>query len=358
MTSLLALLPYPAGTTPSQRFRIEQWEPVLAGQGIRMTLVPFANPRLMEILHRPGHRLAKALLGTAALLRRCAAAVRSRQYDVVLIHRAASLAGPALIERLLASTGSRIVFDFDDAIWLLHTTDANRHLGRLKSPGKTAALCRLSRAVVVANDGLAEYARRHNPSVTVIPSSVDTDAFRPSPGARAPGPIRVGWTGSSTSLTYLEMFAPVLREANARLPIELHVHSDREPVLAGLPYVFRPWRPETEPEELGRFDIGIMPMPDDPWARGKSAMKALLCMAMGIPVVAADVGTNRDVIASGINGLLAGTPQDWLAALDRLVRDAGERLRLGAAGRRTVEQRYSKDKCGTRMAEVVLGVAA
>lgn len=353
MVSLLALLPYPVGTTPSQRFRIEQWEPMLVKHGIQTTLVPFVDPPFMEILHRPGHRLDKALLGVAALSRRFAALGRSSQFEVILIHRAAALFGPAFIERLLARTGARIVFDFDDAIWLLHTTAANRWLGWLKTPGKTATLCRLCHAVVVANSGLADYARRYNPEVTVIPSSVDTDMFRPAARARAPGPIRVGWTGSSTSLTYLEMFAPTLRELVLRHRIELHVHSDRVPELADIPLVWHRWSADSEVEELSRFDVGIMPMPENEWARGKSAMKALLYMAMGIPAVCSPVGTNLKVIRHEENGLLARTTEEWLEAVGRLAEDAGLRARLGRAGRETVEQGYSKQHCAALFAGVV-----
>lgn len=237
---LLALVPYPPNHTPSQRFRIEQWAPELAARGIEVTLRPFASPSLMEVLHRPGQAFAKAWQGLAAATRRLRGLGEVRRHDAVLIHRAAFLFGPALLERLVVALGRPVIFDFDDAVYLLHTTDANRAFGWLKFPGKTAALCRLSRHVVVANDELAAYAARYNPRVTVVPSSVDTERFRPAP--EAPGErLRVGWTGSSTSLTHLEAFAPVLRELVERHPIELHVHADRQPQLDGIPFRWHPW---------------------------------------------------------------------------------------------------------------------
>jgi glycosyltransferase involved in cell wall biosynthesis len=351
--SVCALVPYPPNTTPSQRFRIEQWRPYLKTDGIAVDLIPFADDRLMHLLHAPGRRTAKALAVARAVLRRCLQAAATARYDAVLIHRAACLVGPAMIERAIAWLQRPVIFDFDDAIYLLHTTEANRRFGWLKFPGKTAAICRLSAHVVVGNSYLADYARQFNPRVTVIPTSLDTDGYRPQAKNGSRGRVIVGWTGSATSQTHLELFAPVLRQLRERHEVELRVISNRRPELPGLPVVWRPWRPETEVEELRRFDIGIMPMPDDEWARGKCALKALQYMALGIPTIGAAVGANREVIQSGANGLLASTPEEWLKHLESLIDDPALRERLGAAGRRTIEAHYSMRQCAAAFARVV-----
>lgn len=352
---LLALVPYPLGRSPSQRFRLEQWHPELEARGIQMTLVPFADEALLRVLHRAGRPAERAYRALSAVLRRIVRLHLIRAHDAVVVHRAASIFGPAWIEWVIGHLGTPMIFDFDDAIHLLHTTPANRWLGWLKFPGKTAAICRLSRHVVVANEGLARYARQHSPQVSVIPSSVDTDRFSPS-GRLAGGRLRIGWTGSSTSLAYLEEFAPTLRHLLAKYDFDLLVHTDREPQLPGLPHEWRRWSPETEVEELRRFDVGIMPMPDDAWARGKSAMKALLYMAMGIPAVCSAVGTNVEVIAHGENGLLARTPADWMTGIRVLIESPDLRRRLGDAGRKTVESLYSKRRSAALFADVVRGV--
>lgn len=345
-------MPYPAGTSPSQRFRIEQWIPDLEEAGIAVDLVPFVDDRLMRLLHRSGRGFSKAWLGTAALLRRIQTLARLPSYDAVLVHRAACLFGPALLERAIARRHP-LLFDFDDAIWLLHTTKANRALGWLKFPGKTAILCRRSTYVVAGNEHLAAYARRFNPRVAVVPSSVDTDVFRPRPRPEGRTAVVVGWTGSSTSQDHLEGFAPVLRMLLQRRDVELRVHSDREPALPGVPVVWRRWSAATEAEELAAFDIGIMPMPDDEWSRGKCAMKALLYMAAGVPAICSAVGTNNEVISHGENGMLVSTPEEWLASLEALVDDPALRTRLGAAGRATVEARYSRRHCAALFARTL-----
>jgi glycosyltransferase involved in cell wall biosynthesis len=351
--SICGFVPYPLDTTPSQRFRIEQWKPHLAADGIDLDLYAFADASLMKVIHQRGRSLAKAAVLTKAFLRTAGRALRVRKYDAVFIHRAMAIVGPAVLERLVKLLGVPIIYDFDDAIYMLHTTDANKRFGWLKFPGKTAAICRLSSHVVVGNQFLADYARQFNATVTVVPTSIDTEIYMPPSRNGSAAPVVIGWTGSSTSQTYLEWFAPVLRELKQQCEFELRVVSNREPDLPDLPYVWRPWSPETEIAEIGQFDIGIMPMPDDKWSLGKCALKALQCMSLGMATVASDIGANREVIRHDVNGMLAKTDEDWLDQLKHLVNDPILRARLGAAGKQTVDDLYSTERCAARFAEVV-----
>jgi len=327
--------------------------PHLERRGISIEIVPFLDERMMSVLYRPGHTARKAAKMAAAFVRRISHIVSATRYDAVLIHRAACVAGPAIFEYALKLLRRPVIFDFDDAIYMLHTTEANRKWGWLKFPNKTAKICRLSNHVIVGNSFLADYARSYNSNVTVIPSSVDTRIFCPRQKDSCGDKVVIGWTGSSTSQTYLESFAPVLRELTARHNVELRIHSDRKPQLDGLAFQWREWSPENEAGEIAAFDIGIMPMPHEEWARGKCAMKALLYMSCGVPAVCEAFGTNREVIRHSENGLLAGTAQEWLTALESLIDDKELRQSLGAAGRVSVEQHYSMDRCAELFADVV-----
>lgn len=349
--SVCAFVPYPLGSAPSQRFRLEQWTPVLAEAGIRVDLKPFAHPGLMRVLHSP-HRVARKALSLAlAFARRAFASVSVDGYDAVIVHRAAALVGPAVLERLVARRRP-VIFDFDDAIFLTHTTAANRPYGWLKFAGKTGTICRMSAHVVVGNAYLAAYARRYNSNVTIVPSSVDIDDYRPVDRARGDRVV-IGWMGSSTSQTHLEQFAPLLREIASRRPVEIRVVSDRRPELDGVNVDWRRWSAESEVSELRGFDIGIMPMPDDAWAEGKCAMKALLYMSVGVPVVCSAVGVNRQLIRHGANGFLATSTDDWVGALLALIDRPDVRASIGHAGRGTVESEYSRRTCGERFAAVI-----
>lgn len=353
---LIAFVPYPPDTTPSQRFRIEQWSATLEQVGIRVSLAPFADARLMSLLHQPGRTAQKIAGVMGGFTRQLGRVARAGRGDAILIHRTACLVGPAWLERMLALWRRPVLFDFDDAIYLRHTSGANRVFDWLKLPGKTAALCRLSSLVVAGSEYLAAYARRHNPCVAVVPTSIDTDLYAPGEREDRPGRVTIGWTGSATSLTYLEEFAPVLRQLLRRRDVEIRVQSNRRPELPGVPLVWQPWSSATEIDEIRRYDIGIKPMPDTPWSRGKCPMKELQYMALGVPAVCSSVGASVEVVRSGENGFLAAGQEQWLEHLTRLIDDPALRRRIGLAGRGTVQEQYSTKVCAGRFAEAVWSV--
>lgn len=355
--SFVALVPYALGTTPSQRFRLEQWQPLLARERIHIRFLPFASARLTALIPVPGRATQKIGLAAMSLVRQTWKAQREGPCDGVIVHRAASLGGPPLLERWMRRRRPPLVYDFDDAVFLRHRIEANRRVAWLKCPGKTATLCRLSAHVTVGNSFLADFARRQTDDparVTVIPSSIDTRVYTPAPREKSRVPV-VGWMGTSSSQTHLELFAPMLRRLAATRAIELRVVSNRRPELPGVVHSWRPWSAAGEVAELNEFDVGIMPMPDDEWSRGKCAFKALQYMAMSVATVASSVGANREVIEHGRNGLLASTDDEWVANISRLVDDTEERMRLGQAARRTVERDYEAGVCAARFGTVLRG---
>lgn len=349
---VLGLVPYPLDTAPSQRFRLEQWRPHLEASGLTLDLQPFADAGLMSGLYSGRGRSATAWGIARAFARRLRLLVHAGRYDVVVVHRGAALVGPAWIERALTTLRKPLVFDFDDAIFLLHTSARNRHLGWLKFPGKTNLICRISNEVVVGNTYLADYAGRFNRNVTIVPTSIDTDVYRPRPRSPREGVV-VGWTGSATSQTHLEWFRPTLVALGQSCKFELRVHSDQRPSLQGVDFTWIPWSAANELDALAEFDIGIMPMPDDPWSRGKCSAKALLYMALAVPAICSPVGMNRELIRQGENGLLASTSAEWVEALSKLVHSPGLRDSLGRSGRRTVESQYCAKRSAERFGSVL-----
>lgn len=355
MLRVRAFVPYPLGTTPSQRFRLEQWAPLLEAHGVAMAFSPFASNDLVKLLYRRGHNLRKVLNLGQALIAQARRIPGAGDFDVAVVHRGISLAGPAILERRLARL-TPVVYDFDDAIHLLHTSDANRAFGWLKFPGKTSEICGIARAVTVGNGYLADFARRFNSDVTVVPSSVDANVYTPGPQRTRGGQTVVGWMGSSTSQTYLEPFAPLLQRMTRR-GLTLRIISDRRPIDFDFPFEWKAWSAATEVEDLRGFNIGIMPLPDTEWARGKCAMKILQYMGVGVPSVGSDLGGNREVIADGVNGFLATADDEWMEKILRLSQDQALAHRLGVAGRETVLALYSAEVCAQRFAEVLHRVA-
>src|SRR5262249_54113335 len=192
------------------------------------------------------------------------------------------------------------------------------------------------------NEYLAAYARTYNPAVVTIPTCVDTTRFVPRvAGATSHAPV-VGWIGSPTTTPYLAGLSGVLRAVSAQHPFVLRVSGASDELrLDGVDVRNEPWTLAREVELFSTCDIGVYPLRDDEWSRGKCGFKAIQFMACGVPVVASAVGVNKDIIVDGVNGFLASTPQEWVEKLGRLLVDPELRARFGAAGRKTVEERYS-----------------
>jgi len=260
-----ALVPYPVGRAPGQRYRIEQWAPLLRRQGVDVTFSPFLSLHGMDVLYESGHVAVKTREVLRGYLRRLAEALRSASADVIFIYREAWLLGPAWIEWLLA--GRRpLVFDFDDAIYLTDTSQANAWSRRFKPRAKVATLCRLARHVTVGNEFLARFAKDHAVGVTVVPSTIDTDFYQVRPRRRNRVPV-IGWTGSVTTLPHLMALAPALRRLRDKREFELRVIGAKVDIKGLLVHCF-PWRPETEPDDLSTPSDGMIRHPDYDGSRG------------------------------------------------------------------------------------------
>ena len=351
---MLALSPIPEEGAGC-RFRIAQYVPYLRAAGFDVSISSFYTPEFFRLVYRPGHYARKAASFVGLAARRVRELVDIGQYDLVWLYREAIPLGPPIIESLIARRGIPIVYDFDDAIFLPNVSEANKAFAFLKSPGRVASIVRHSTHVVVGNEFLADYARRHNPAVTVIPTAVDTQRFIPQArDAARGGELVVGWIGSPTTYPYLQSLADVLREVSSRIPFTLKVSGAGQPVvMPGVNVQEVPWRLADEVSLFSSCDIGVYPLTDDDWARGKCGFKAIQCMACGVPVVAAAVGVNREIIRDGVNSFLATTRGEWVEKLSRLLSDAALREKLAAAGRRTIEEGYSLQVTAPRVAAVL-----
>ncbi len=353
----MALVSKAAGLAPGQRFRLEQWAPRLAADhGITIDFVPFESPRLTELLHQPGQRPQKAAWVLYDFARRLGPVLRSRRYDGVIVFREAALIGPAIYERLVHRLGVPMFFDFDDAIWHpSQLSKANGVFSKLHFFGKTSTICRLSSGVLAGNEYLAAYARKVSSNVFVIPTSIDLARYPELPEAADDSRTIVIWSGSTSTLVHFEHAREALEKLARIRPITVKVICNEPPgrPIAGAENVFVRWSEKNEAQEIGASHIGIMPLPDDSYSRGKCGLKALQFMATGRPVVTAPVGMNKDLVRSGDNGILATTTDEWVAALDQLASSRELRARIGGAGRRTVEAEYSATVVAERFARAV-----
>jgi glycosyltransferase involved in cell wall biosynthesis len=338
---VLVLAPYPTGVAPNQRFRFEQYVGRLDAEGIHFDVSSFLSPRIIPVLHAPGHLIAKAGAVVRGMIRRVRDVYRARSYDAVLVSREATPIGYPWVERLLVALGVPYAFDFDDAIYLQNVSAANRGLGRLKFASKTAIIARHASLVIAGNPHLADWARRQGANVTLIPTTIDTDQYVLRSGSsEEQQPVCIGWSGSVTTSAYLDAIAPLLADLQRQHGIRIRVIGDSGYRIASASVDALPWRAESEVADLSAIDIGVMPLPDDEWARGKCGLKALQYMALGIPTVMSPVGVNR-TIAGGDAARLADSLEEWREALTELILDRELRLSLGQRGRERVERDYS-----------------
>lgn len=355
---LLVLVPKPVGLSPGQRFRLEQWAPRLqADHGITLDFLPFESPGLTRILYLPGRYAEKGLRVAYDFVRRATALVRGRKYDGVIVYREAALIGPAIYERLLSWLRVPILFDFDDAIWRPseQISSVNGNFSRLHFWSKTSTICRLADAVLVGNSYLADFALKQNDNVFVLPTSIDLDRYPVQRELGNDSPFTICWTGSTSTLAHFEQGRAALEKLASTRKLVVKVICNKPPQrpIAGAETIFVPWSEEGEAEEIGASHVGIMPLPDNEYTRGKCGLKALQYMATGRPVVISPVGMNADLIESGENGYLARTDDEWVHALTCLATDEELRARLGTAGRHTVEERYSARVVAKMFADVV-----
>ena len=342
---ILFLVPYPLGESPSQRFRFEQYFNLLAHHQIQYKVSSFLKSHDWKTFFKSGRSWRKAGLLIEGMLRRMMDLFQAANSDFVFIHRECAPIGPPVFEWIIAKVlRKKIIYDFDDAIWMTDKTNESWMERKVRWRSKVKWICTWSYKVSCGNNYLGEYARQFNKNVVLNPTTIDTaDLHNNALHVKVKNEkIIIGWTGSHSTLKYLKSLEHVLQKLEAKYSaIEFWVIADRSPSLKLAKLHFKAWSLETEISDLAHFDIGIMPLPDDEWTKGKCGFKALQYMALEIPTVASAIGVNTSIIQHGINGLLVTEASQWESFLINLIENESLRKQLGAEGRKTVEKSYS-----------------
>jgi glycosyltransferase involved in cell wall biosynthesis len=353
---LLAIVPSIYDTSPGQRYRIEQWEPLLRKNGVEITYAPFESEELHALLYKTGNMGRKLSLVAEGISRRFSTMKSVSDYDVVYVFREAALLGPPFFERCIHRSGIPMVFDFDDAVFVSYRSPTNGYLSYLKFASKTKSICRMSAHVMAGNPYLAEYARQVNANVTIVPTTIDTEKYTVTGRTNESEMPTIGWTGSFSTVQHLDTLRSALQKLARHTRFRLRVIGTPTYKLDGIDVEARPWRSATELKDLRAIDIGIMPLPDDSWSKGKCGLKALQFMALAIPTVCSPVGVNTEIIHDGENGFIANSEDEWIEKLGRLLHSTELRNRLGRAGRTTVETKYSANVQAPRVFELLRSV--
>jgi glycosyltransferase involved in cell wall biosynthesis len=330
--------------------------------GIRATVAPLFDDHYFSfrVLTRPaslGEIARHSVYFGRRVARRLGQVFQAGRFDLVVLEKELLPYFPFGLELLLRRNQPRVITLYDDAVYIGY----QRHpwaLIRLLCREKIRQVMQISSRVIVWNKYLADYAARFNPQVTIVNSAVDLRRYRlKSDWEQAEGRVILGWIGTPNSFRYLAGLDDVLRDLARRHGVKLRVVSSVDYQSSSIPVENRRWGLETEVDDLCTFDIGIMPLADDPWTRGKSAYKAVQYMAVGLPVVGSPVGTASEVICDGVSGYLAGTPEQWRERLALLIENPELRRQQGLAGRKRVEQTYSLQAVAPRLIEAIQSAA-
>jgi glycosyltransferase involved in cell wall biosynthesis len=340
----------------SSRYRTFQYLPWLEQAGIRCEVRQLFDEAYLVHRYASGRGNMGDML--RAFARRLAALVTARRFDLVVIEYELLPYFPALPERWLRWLGVPYFVDYDDALFHQYDQHKNGWVRRVLGD-KIAHVMRGAHLVTAGNAYLADYARRARAKrVEVIPTVIDLERYPQPPAAQTPNAtFTIGWIGSPATAKYLQAIAPALAEVCAGGRGRVRLIGSGPIDLPGVPVEVLLWDEATEVITMQQFDVGIMPLPDEPWERGKCGFKLIQYMACGRPVLASPVGVNCQIVEHGVNGFLTNTTEEWVLALDTLLNDAGLRQRMGHAGRKKVEESYSLQVTGPKLADLIRSVA-
>lgn len=335
----------------SSRYRSLQYFQILEEHGIACTCSPLFMGKYLESVYKTGHRSVTGYL--RSFLRRLIGLFRISRYDLVVVEYELFPFLPPLFEHIINLFGKNYVVDYDDAVF--HRYDLHcSPLVRALLGNKIARVMRGASAVIVGNSYLEQYAAQSGArTIHRLPTVIDLRKYKVSTTSEANDVFTVGWIGSPSTTPYFEDVVREIPESMLTSGVQF-VAMGASPLTesrAGVEIV--PWEESREVEFLCSCDVGIMPLPDTPWARGKCGFKLIQYMGCGLPVVASPVGVNCEIVEHGVNGFLATTPEEWQSTLETLRRDPALRARMGAAGRKLVEERYSLQAVAGRFVDII-----
>jgi glycosyltransferase involved in cell wall biosynthesis len=339
---VLFIVPYPVGVAASQRYRVEQWLPVLERENINYKVASFWDVATWDILYKQGYTLQKVVGTIKGFAKRVALLSQLANYSFIFIHREATPVGWPWFEWAATKVfRKKLIFDFDDAIWLENTSLENKIAANYKNVGKVADICRWSYKIAAGNSYLQNYALNYNKETFLLPTIVNTTCHYNQLKNQQTNKVTIGWIGSHSTTPYLKLIEPVLQQLEQNYSFRFIVIADRKPEIDLKSLEFIPWEKGTEVENLLQMNIGIMPLPNTEWAKGKCAFKALQYMALGIPAVVTGVGANRVIVRDGIVGYTCTSQQQWYERLELLLQNAELRSYMGKAAREYVKENYS-----------------
>ena len=340
--NVLFLVPAPLNISPGQRFRFEHYLPILKKNKINYRLESFWSLAAWNILFNRGHFFLKVFGLLRGLLRRLFSLASIYKYDYIFIYREAAPIGPPFFEWFIAKIWQKkIIYDFDDAIWVRLSSSANPQAALIKCSWKVKYICKYSAIVSVGNQFLANYAKKYNKDVRIIPTVVDTERVHTGLKNQSELPLTIGWTGTFTNFYNLNKVSNIINELKRKYSFRYLIVSNKDPQLENVEYLFKQWNFDTEIDDLLSMHVGIMPLNNTEAELGKCGFKAIQYMSLGIPPVVSPVGVNCEIVKNGETGFWAGTDEDWYHNIETLICNEELRIKMGEACQNFIIENYS-----------------
>jgi L-malate glycosyltransferase len=359
---ILVICPFPVGIAPAQRLKYEQYFDDWRANGYSVDVSPFMSRRLFDVAWTRGHLATKVLGTIAGTLRRWRDLLRIRRYDLVYVFLWVTPLGTSWSERLVRRLAKSLIYDIDDNVHLGQELDdainPNRLLRFLKNRNKPVTLMRTADYVIASSPFLEKTARELNRlgRAVYITSSVDVNHFRPRSRRPENPKCVIGWTGTFSSQPFLDAMARMLRKLGETHEFEFRLVGNFDYAMPCVDLKVVRFDKAREIADLEHFDVGVYPLVDDPFVYGKSGLKAIVYMAMGLPVVASAIGTTPLVVRHGENGFLVSSDDEWLEALRSLIDDPDLRRRMGEQARRDAVSRFSIEAVAGQYRQVLRSV--
>lgn len=347
--SVLFMTRYPVEGA-SSRYRVYQYLPHLQALGVKAEVQSLMDSDMYRLSTQHGRTLSKIGATLRAVVRRLWALRRWRDYDIVYMQRELLPFGPPVIERWLKARGAVLLFDYDDALFIHKRSRYSPLASLLRAPGKVRELFRLVDCTVAGNNWLRDAATAEGGHAVTLEVAEDTARIPMHAPHTNAQPVTIGWLGSPSTVKYLSLIQPILQKIAARHPnLRWEIMGGGTFEMPGVPWRGHDWSLQDELAALARYDIGLMPLPSEDWAQGKSGGKARTYMAAGVVPVCSAIGYNNELLRHGETGFLCQTKQDWEDALDALILDADLRQRIAVTARAEVQARFDPAKQAAAM---------
>lgn len=332
------LLPYPYNTVPGQRFRWEQWEEILKKENIFLKKIFFSDDFFINLKNKKNIILIfyYFYLYLKFILKVCL----NFNNSTFVIFRNCTLGGPPIIEIILKIFGKKIIFDFDDAIQFGSENNNNWFFSNfIRCDWKIKKIIKLSNLVVVGNKNLKKFAFKFNKNVKIIPTTIDINKYK-YVKKKYKKNLTIGWSGSASTSKYIENFLPELIKIQKKNKFKIIIIGSKLN-LNNKNINCLKWSFKNEIKYLSKIDIGLMPLPNNHWTKGKCGLKILQYLSIGIPSLVSNVGINSEIIHNEKNGYLINNKKEWEIYLLKLLNNPKLIPKMGLYGRKTVEKFYS-----------------